>query len=248
MQTITIIFALEREARPLLRFWPTTTRLPGRGRPTWATTLPTGQPVEVIISGVGPQAAREALAERLADAEPPARVIAAGFAGALSDALPVTALYQPAQVIDEAGNGFVSLPLLELVPMQGRLLTTTRLIGCAVQKLALGRLHRAMAVDMESAAIAQVCQANQIDFSCLRVIADARATTLPPGLVGLLHGGRVDWLRLAGALARQPAQVGQLVRLASDTRVAARRLAAALHYATTNLAAPESMPRLVRAA
>lgn len=252
MQTITTIFALNREAQPFLHRLATKSRQPKRNQPTWTATLPTGQTVEVIISGVGPRAAREALVERLAQAEAPVRVIAAGFAGALSDALPVTALYQPLQVMDEAGNAYIPQPLLELVPVRGRLLTTNRLVGCAVEKLTLGRLHRAIAVDMESAALAQVCQENNIAFSCLRVISDARARTLEPVLTELLNDGRVDgrvsWMRLARLLIHQPRLLGQLVRLARDTRVASQRLAAALHHAITTTPTLASRPGLTRAA
>ncbi len=53
-------------------------------------------------------------------------------------------------------------------------------------------------------------------------------TELSPRLASLLDGGRVAPLKLLGALVRSPGIVGELVRLARHTDVAARRLATTL--------------------
>ena len=92
----------------------------------------------------------------------------------------------------------------------------------------MGERHDALAADMETAAVARLCHKQGVPFGCLRAISDDWDTPLSPRLVGLLKGGRVAPLRLAGALARQPSLAGELWRLARQTRTAARRLALAL--------------------
>src|SRR5262249_49466348 len=49
---------------------------------------------------------------------------------------------------------------------RGRLLTAARLAGDPEAKRALGRKHDAMAVDMETAALARLCAAAEVPFGC----------------------------------------------------------------------------------
>ena len=55
-----------------------------------------------------------------------------------------------------------------------------------------------------------------------------RWTALSPALAGLMRRGRVAPWALLAAVLRRPGLLGELVRLARDTRRAARRLAAGL--------------------
>jgi adenosylhomocysteine nucleosidase len=81
---------------------------------------------------------------------------------------------------------------------------------------------------MESAAAAEWSVREGIPFAAVRAVSDAQATRLAPELVDLLGGGRVSPTRLAATLVRRPGLVGQLVRLAGDSRLASCRLAAGL--------------------
>jgi hypothetical protein len=78
---------------------------------------------------------------------------------------------------------------------------------------------------METAALAECCARLQVPLACLRVITDACDVRLSPQLTGMLQGERVSPLRLLVALLRRPALLGELGRLARDSRVAARNLA-----------------------
>jgi adenosylhomocysteine nucleosidase len=93
----------------------------------------------------------------------------------------------------------------------------------------MGIKHRAVAVDMETAEIARVCQERQVPFGCLRAISDDLMTPLSPRLLGLLRGGRVAPLRLLAGVVWRPGLLPELLRLAEQTRVAARQLAAGLN-------------------
>ncbi len=236
-----VVFALRREAAPFLRgtFRPQQ-RFPGapcRARfcgPSWLTVL-------VLETGLGPAAVEAALTWALGSPlfgnvpYRPKLVLSAGFSGALRPGLRVGDLVLATEVADLEGNRWPApwpgeLPPGEWRPplTRGRLLTVPGLAGTPGAKRALGERHDALAADMETAAVARLCQKHEVPFGCLRVISDDWDTPLSSQLVGVLRGGRVAPLRLAAALARRPGLVGELWRLARQTRTAARQLAQAL--------------------
>jgi adenosylhomocysteine nucleosidase len=158
--------------------------------------------VSIRVSGVGRDRAREA-AERLMAASRPSLVIAAGFCGALVPSLRV--------------GDVVTSP---------RILTVDHLVTDPAEKCRLGESHDA--VDMESAAVEVVCVAKGVRFLAVRAVSDTADTTLSPELVRLLSGGNVSVLKACGALLRKPRLLGEFLRLARDTKLAARNLASAL--------------------
>jgi len=105
-------------------------------------------------------------------------------------------------------------------------LTVPELVADPHQKERLGHEYEALAVDMESAAAARLCQQHNVPFACLRVISDDQNTPLSPHLVELLRHGRVSVPRLVGKVMRHPQLIRQLWALAGNTRRAARRLLA----------------------
>jgi adenosylhomocysteine nucleosidase len=186
--------------------------------------------VWAVETGVGPAASERALDWLLAQAPRPAFVLSAGFSGALRPGLRVGDLLLADRVADAGGgdweatwppSGAADLP-------RGRLLTVPSLVGDPAEKRRLGERFGADAADMETAAVARRCAAAGVPFGCLRAISDDVETPLSPALLGVLRGGRVGLLRLAGAVLRRPALVGELVRLERHTRRAAAALAGPL--------------------
>jgi adenosylhomocysteine nucleosidase len=157
--------------------------------------------VSIHVSGVGRERARRA-AELLCEARP-GLVVAAGFCGALVPSLRV--------------GDVVKSP---------RILTVDHLVTDPAEKCRLGESHDA--VDMESAAVAQVCAENGVRFLAVRAVSDTVDTALSPELVRLLSGGNVSVRRAGVALVRKPRLLGEFLRLARDTKLAARCLADAL--------------------
>jgi nucleoside phosphorylase len=209
-----VLTALAREGlflRPRLR---PLCRVAGSPCPAWLGMLGRAR-VLLLQSGMGAAATRRALewAFRLE----PERVIAAGFCGALGP-LPVGALVRPREVLDEQGTTW---PLA-----QGE----GRLVSVAVPALSLARRRQlreqsgAVAVDMESATAARLCQ-QRVRFSCLRVISDAADADLAAELADLIQGEQIAAGRLLGAILRRPGLVRELWRLERQSRRAARSLA-----------------------
>jgi adenosylhomocysteine nucleosidase len=160
----------------------------------------------------------------------PSYLLLAGFSGALRPGACVGDLVLATAVLDQHGNRWPaawpgrydgSLP-------RGEVMAADALVTEPTRKRDLGTGRGALAVDMESAAAARLCHERGIPFGCLRVISDGVDTCLSPELARLLRGGRPSATAALALALRRPSVIAQLWRLARDTRVAARRLAAAL--------------------
>lgn len=208
---VAVIFALEREAAPFRR------QVAGLDA------------IGIHVSGVGRRRTRAKLEQILANPDPPGLIVAAGFCGALQKNLQVGDIILVGEIIDQAGHSWpIAAPEHRSDLPRHRLLTIDRLAATAADKLALGELHGAAAVDMESAAVAEVCTLRGDPFLVVRAVSDRAETALSPELVKLLSGGNVSAWRAIRALVRKPSLLSEFRRLARDTRTAARNLAAAL--------------------
>ena len=108
----------------------------------------------------------------------------------------------------------------------GRLLTCAAAIGSAAEKASAFRETAAIAVDMESLAVAQVAASHELPFIAVRAIVDTAADALPRTLVAAAaEAGALRLGRLLGALARRPADLGAFIRLVRPYRAAQRALA-----------------------
>ncbi len=235
-----VLFALRREAMFFRREFPPHQRFAGApcrahfSGPSWLTVL-------VLETGMGPEATERALGWALNSPSlggvpyRPGLVLSAGFSGALQPDRQVGDLILATEVVDGRGSAWPATWPADLGPGEwrpplhrGRLLSLAEMVADAAGKRRLGTEHQAVAVDMETAVVARLCQRAGVPFGCLRAISDDDDTALSPQLAGVLRGGRVSPWRLAAAVARRPALVGELWRLAWDTRRAARQLALGL--------------------
>jgi adenosylhomocysteine nucleosidase len=223
------LFALRRESAPFARQFRLLKRLPDA--PCSARLYETRRgAVLVLETGVGSDRAAAAV-RWLMQHHSPRLVIACGFAGALSPTLKVGDVLLASEVVEPGED---ELRWRTAVPAElgdlpvGRLVTVAELAGRPAAKRILARQTGAVVVDMESAAIAEACQARRVPCAVVRAISDAADTMLSARLVALLSGGRVSPWRVLGAVMRSPSLTIELWRLARNTRIAARRLAAAL--------------------
>jgi adenosylhomocysteine nucleosidase len=102
----------------------------------------------------------------------------------------------------------------------GQLLTSLHAITAIDAKQSMFRQTGARAVDMESAAIARVAAARGLPFLVARVIVDTAADSLPSSVTAASESGELQIWPLMAALARTPAQIIDLIRLARRFRVA----------------------------
>lgn len=239
-----ILFALARERKPFLRQFPASIIL-SRTPELHRLVGPDGRSVCCLLTGVGERRMRSAVEwlfrEPVVDRCPyrPQLVVSAGFSGALHESLRVGDLVVGTEVVHEAGGRWPASSLAEcsgLVYQRGVLLTSARFVTAPEEKRDLSQRHGALAVDMESGVVAQLCQQHDIPFACLRVISDDVHKPLTPHLDKIVDDGRVAPWALAKKLIRSPGFAVELWRLGRQTRFAARRLAEALAASLNTMA------------
>jgi adenosylhomocysteine nucleosidase len=193
------------------------------------------------VSGVGGDNAARAARELVAagvDA-----LLSWGVAGALDPALGCGAVLLPAEVLRPASAGKplpvqrfatcrtwrerVAAALQPHAPVAtGALLTSALPVAAAELKTRLFKDTGAAAVDMESAAVAQVAAEHELPFITLRVVLDSASVSLPGSVMRTLEPGNAgrSGLWRAFVLASAPADWGALLRLAAAYRLARRAL------------------------
>jgi adenosylhomocysteine nucleosidase len=160
-----------------------------------------------------------------------------GMAGGLDPALAAGTIFLPSEVISPDGAALATAhdwcerlgaALAAQRPVTtGRLLTSRTAIATPADKATLFRETGAAAVDMESLAVAEVARSHQLPFIAVRVIVDSAADALPQAVTAAADKeGHLQVWRLIGALARTPADLAPLLRLARRYRAANRSLAA----------------------
>jgi adenosylhomocysteine nucleosidase len=196
----------------------------------------------LAVSGIG--SALAALAARhLIDAGA-LGLMSFGMAGGLDPALAAGTVVLPSEVMSRSGARFSTSvvwreQLRAAIAGQsagilagrsavtgGVLLSSSEPIDTVADKAAAFRETGAVAVDMESVAIAEVAAARDLPFIAVRVIVDTAADVLPRAVVAASRAGQVSLRRLLGGLAMAPLELVPLIRLARRYRAATRSLEA----------------------
>jgi hopanoid-associated phosphorylase len=196
-----------------------------------ADLLPTG--LAVAVSGGRPAKAR-VLADRLL-AEGAAGLISFGIAGGLSPAL------RPGDLVVGTGvvtaDGIVAADaawcrrLGQALPeaLAGLIQGENDIAATPGHKAALFAASGALAVDLESAAVALACRRAGKPFAAIRAIADPAGRSLPSlALDALDEDGRALPMKVAAGLLRRPWELPGLIGVAGDSRAAFSALRAAV--------------------
>jgi adenosylhomocysteine nucleosidase len=188
----------------------------------------------LAVSGMG--GARAAIAARSLVEAGALALMSFGLAGGLDPTLSAGTVVLPSEVISRGGARFststdwreqLSAAIAKQRPVAaGTLLSSAAAIGTVADKAAAFRETGAVAVDLESLAVAEVSAAHNLPFIAVRVIVDSAADVLPRAVMAASRGGQVNFRRLIGGLAVAPLDVIALIRLARAYRAATRSLAA----------------------
>ncbi len=185
--------------------------------------------VALAQSGMGPNFAARAT-QALIDGHAPEWIISAGFSGALQPEMRVGDIVVGDAIIDASAAELAIDLKMERNPATGlhvgRLLSVDRMIRTVDEKRSLAMQHSAIAVDMESFAVAQVCRRSKTRFLAVRVISDDLSADLPAELLSVVgSSGTVRLGAVAGALFKRPGSARDLWRLREQGMAAAERLA-----------------------
>lgn len=202
--------------------------------PFEARSLKAQLPSHILVQQCGPGGQRaEQAAERLVRVGAHA-LLSWGCAGALCPDMAAGEVVLPLTVVDFQGRSFASddrwhehlfacMPA-ELCVHVGTLASSPAVLTDENKKTSWRDRYHAIAVDMESAAIAAVACRHGLPFMALRVIADTLATSIPAAAIQALDArGRISLpagLRLLLHAGAWPS----LLRLARNGRAAQRSL------------------------
>ena len=192
-----------------------------------------GTRVVVLESGIGREAAARATND-LIRLHSPQWVISTGFAAALSPELERGHLLMPSRIVDLHGSQLeVGFTVSDDVAKTnswlhiGDLLTVDEVIRQPARRRALYQDTDALACDMESIAVAEMCRQHKQRFMAVRVVSDAVDDVLPPAIENLLE--QKSWAgklgAASGAMLKSPATIKQWWELKEQATKISDRLA-----------------------
>ena len=230
MASLLLTFAVKHESRPFLGIVGT------RSDP------------RVLLTGIGPRNAEEAIRKALADRSPKL-VLTCGFAGGLNPELPTgTVVFSTDDSSRRRGNeadyplniqapppyvgGYepcLSAALLAVGARPAKFHCAEKVAVTAEEKRALWASTGADAVEMESGVIRAICRDHNIPSATVRVISDAANEDLPFDFNRLMDANQnLSYGKLAMASLKSPGKIGALLKLQKHTRLAAEKLAEVL--------------------
>ena len=238
MSGLGIVTALTAESRTLGRLTPAGTCL---------GTLPDG--TRVAVTGIGRAAAADGASRLIASGV--TALVSWGMAGGLDPALGAGTLLLPDEVISAEGERFLTArewraSLARAIAAEhpvstGALLSCAAPLGSPADKAIAFQTTGALAVDMESDAVAQVAARHRLPFLAVRAVVDTADDALPPALTAAaVAAGTMRGRQVIGALWQAPGEVAALMRLAWRYRVARRTLMAVARSGA--LAPPATSP------
>ncbi len=185
--------------------------------------------VAVVESGVGFARARRAT-QALIDAHTPRWVLSCGFSGALLTEMKTGNIVVADSIADTHGQHLdIDLHMEENRDgglYVGRLVNSDDLVRTVAQKKSIAESSGAIAVDLESLAVAQVCRERKMRFLAVRVISDDMSADLPPEILSIL--GSTGTMRVGaafGAMWKRPGSMKDMWRLRESAGKTAERLA-----------------------
>ncbi|MCX7886914.1 MAG: hypothetical protein N3B01_06635 [Verrucomicrobiae bacterium] len=212
-----------------------------------------GEPVALLALGAGKDCARIA-AEVTIKSYRPDLIISAGFAGGLHPSVGDGDIVIGTEVLDlhqDAGHAVrwgLAHRLKERPELgdlnigvrihSGKILTADDIILRAATKHRLGRATGALAVDMETSAVAAVCAERGTDMLAVRCITDSVHEDLPEQFDDFFMVGQLQLRRVASACNRNPRVIFDLARLGLRARLAGANLARFLEVAVKKLHLP----------
>lgn len=240
---ILIFYAFAREAGAFKRRLEDRTALGIDGLRSFRARLGTTEIIG-IATGLGMDRAAAAARRALQSFAPVELVIATGLAGALSEDLqPGDLVLADHLIVDDQRAGLapapIAIPCADLAHFKaalethrikfaaGTILTAAQILKDGGAKRAARARTGALAVDMESAAVAAEAHRRGLRFACVRAVLD----TVDEEIVGAeLAGpdGEVRPLMAASFVLRNPTAVVGLARMMRSLNRATAALAAAL--------------------
>jgi nucleoside phosphorylase len=181
-----------------------------------------GRPVVAVVTGIG-TARAERQVTRLFDAVTIDRVVVVGIAGSIEEGIAIGAPVVPDVVVDGASGTEYRPERLGSEDRRGKLWTSDDLITDD-EVIAGLRGDGVVAVDMETATVAALCEQRHTPWSVFRCVSDRTSDgSVNEEVLGLSRpDGTPDTKAVVAHLAKHPASIRALARMAGDARLACR--------------------------
>jgi adenosylhomocysteine nucleosidase len=195
----------------------------------------------LVAIGGGTPAGAESAARTLV-AQGVTALVSFGLAGGLDPALQAGDVVVPSYLLAD-GARLPTDPTL-FGRADGRtLLCGETAVASAAEKRHLFEMTGAVAVDLESGAVARVALEHGLRFAALRAICDPAGRSLPrAALVALDARGGIGVLRVLRSLAVRPDQLPMLLALARDAASARRSLMRAIPSPPPSVCSSQPQP------
>jgi len=171
--------------------------------------------VTILHTGVGAKNCNARL-EFLLHKTRPRLVVSSGFAGAVSEQLHVGDLVLARNFSDPGLLASAERILRDHDPRLVKLFTSTSIVDSIAEQNEIARAAGAAAVDMETGAIAGVCNAHGVPLLSLRAISDTarQSFPMPPSVLFDIERQQTNFGRLLFYLVRHPSSVSTLLQFA----------------------------------
>ena len=249
---IAILVAVRQELRPILRRADADHVVRQAHLDFHEGTL-AGQPVALLALGVGKECARIA-AEMTIRCYRPDLVISAGFGGGLQPSVRDGDIVIGTEVLDLREDDGYQVRWRSEHPLPpheelrgidngsqihfGKILTADEMVLRSDTKIRFGRATSALAVDMETSAVAAVTAAHDTHMLAVRCITDNDHEDLPDEFNDFFVLGQLQSSRVLASCARSPRTLLDLARLGCRARQAGQNLARFLEAAVCALHLP----------
>jgi adenosylhomocysteine nucleosidase len=224
---IAVTFALPAESRDFIRRIRGTERREDGVRVTAGSVGKTN--IEVVHTGVGCAIAEERF-RRYLERSTPDFVIASGFAGATMKGCSVGDIILASNRSDPALLAFANRSLAQFKVRQGSLVTVPGMIDSKIEREELWSREQAIAVDMETAAIAALCAQRGLRVLSLRALSDTpeEPFPLPAHVLFDVQRQRTMARRLVRYLVSRPGSMIRLIRFSRQVKRVRKNLTMAL--------------------
>jgi adenosylhomocysteine nucleosidase len=207
--------------------------------------------IAVVMTGIGLRKARSATRQALQRWPAPEFILSTGVAGGLHSSLAIGTIVLPNSVMTCHAETGLPEHVLEVTherreslrlglersgkaAVGGTMFSSRKPLSTIADKMRAAELCGAVAVDMESAAIALEAAARGIPYVCLRTILDRSSENIVGAeLAG--ENGNVRPLAALGAIARNPSMVVGGIRLLRNLRFATRAMGEAVAAALSEV-------------
>jgi adenosylhomocysteine nucleosidase len=194
-----------------------------------------GRPVVAVVTGMGTELATAGM-KKLLERFDVGWVLVVGITGALESETPIGTLVLP-EVVENSETGATFRPEVIGNAVHHGTMWTTNGLTTDMDELARLRAEGVVSLDMETAAIAEICEARGIRWSVFRVISDrANDGTVDEEVFHLSNqDGTPNHAAIEQYMAEHPDRLALLTEMAENASLATRTAADAAIRAFADL-------------